>query len=531
MSVRALMKIFTASLIVVSTIGYLSMYFLSIQVSCFRAFDAAATSRPSLSESELEVIEVFNQIEAQVTKVTFRHFNHTTSPVNSLATIKDPKNEYCTGDQLIIRLDMFDHLGNRKEHGGDFLRARIYSPELRAGASGKIEDFNNGTYNVNFTLFWEGRVSVSLMLFYSSEGVSALWRARNEGYKYIRFTGTFKNLTRDVHTECGFHINTTKELCEYLDRRDGEFFYCVKPENVPCEAFIQLMSNNRDHSNLSDLEKELFHRSSIGAEIKKTFEMIHVSQCNRTTSIIEQKCKIGMKSPFPSGYFMQNVWKPSFCTLSSKPALDQINGCLKNKSVYLMGDSTLRQWMEYFGSILETLKSFDLHESAPHGSLLAVDMEKNLRIQWKKHGHPFVTVSRYTVKNHRYLPREIDLVSGDEHTALVITLGQHFRPFPITLFIRRAINVRKAVQRLLVRSPGTKVILKLENTRDKTRDVERFSDFHGYLQNQAMTLIFQDVNIGIIDAWDMTTAYGAYSVHPPKEVVANQVNMFLAYIC
>ncbi|XP_069470621.1 NXPE family member 1-like isoform X2 [Ambystoma mexicanum] len=474
---------------------------------------------------------MFNRMDAQVPKVTFRHFNRTTSSVNSLATIKDRKIDYCMGDQLIIRLDMFDHLGNQKKHGGDFLRARIFSPEIRAGASGKIEDFNNGTYNVNFTLFWEGSVKVSLLLFHSSEGVSALWRARNESYEYISFTGTFKNLTRDVHTECGFHINTTKELCEYLDQRDGEFFYCIKPENVLCEAFTHLMSKNRDHSNLSDLEKELFHRSSIGAEIKKTFETIHVSRCKRTSTIIEQKCKIGMKSPFPSGHFVQNVWKPSFCTLSSKPALDQINGCLKNKSVYLMGDSTLRQWIEYFGSIMKTLKFFDLHEGAPHGSLLALDIDTNLRIQWKRHGHPFVTMSFYNVKNHRYLSREIDLVSGDEHTALVITIGQHFRPFPITLFLRRAINVRKAVQRLLVRSPDTKVILKLENTREKNPDVERFSDFHGYMQNLAMTLIFQDMNVGVIDTWDMTTAYGEFTAHPPVEVVANQVNMFLTYIC
>ncbi|XP_069470013.1 NXPE family member 1-like [Ambystoma mexicanum] len=484
-----------------------------------------------MSETELEVLEMFNRIDAQVTKVTFNHFNHTTSPGNCLATITDPKNEYCMGDQIIVRLDMFDHLGNRKKHGGDFLRARIYSPELRAGASGRIEDFNNGTYNVNFTLFWEGSVKVSLMLFHSSEGASALWRARNENYQYIQFTGRFKNLTEYVHIECGFHINTTEHVCEYLDQRDGEFFYCMKPENVPCEAFIDLVAGFRQNTHLSDLEKELFHRSSIGAEIKKQFKIIQVSQCNRTTSHADQKCKIGMTSPLPSGYFLQNVWKPSFCTLPSTPILEQMNTCLQKKMIYLMGDSTVRQWFDYFANTMKTLKFFDLHEGRPHGTRLALDMDKNLGIQWKKHGHPFVTTNWYTVKNHQYMPREIDLVPGDEHTALVITFGLHFRFFPITLFLRRAINIRKAVQRLLVRSPDTKVILKLENTREKYPDVERFSDFHGYLHNKALSLIFQDMNVGIIDAWDMTTAYASYDVHPPIDVVANQVKMFLTYIC
>ncbi|XP_069081039.1 NXPE family member 4-like isoform X2 [Pleurodeles waltl] len=421
-------------------------------------FSLLHEARPSLTETELEVTEMFNKINNLVTRATFNHFNYTTSPGNSQATITNSQNKYCVGDHLTIQLDMFDYLGNRKDHGGDLLRARIYSPEIIAGASGNIKDFNNGSYLVNFTLFWEGKVKISLMLFHSSEGVSALWKARNKGYEYIRFTGTFNNVTQNVHTECGFHINTTKELCEYRDQRDGEYFFCIRPEHVPCEAFTHLMSNNRQHSQLTDLERELFRRSSIGTEIKKQFEIIHVSRCN-------------------------------------------------------------------------SLKFFDLHESGPHQSLMALDMDRNIKIQWKKHGHPFVTVSWYTVKNHAYLPREIDLVSGDEHTALVITLGQHFRPFPITVFIRRAINVRKAVQRLLIRSPDTKVIVKLENTRDKTPDVERFSDFHGYIQNLALTFIFQDMNVGIIDAWDMTTAYGAYSVHPPRDVIASQVNMFLTYVC
>lgn len=50
----------------------------------------------------------------------------------------------------------------QKPYGGDFLRARMSSPALQAGASGKVSDLNNGTYLVSFTLFREGQVSLSL---------------------------------------------------------------------------------------------------------------------------------------------------------------------------------------------------------------------------------------------------------------------------------------------------------------------------------------------------------------------------------
>lgn len=75
------------------------------------------------------------------------------------------------------------------------------------------------------------------------------------------------------------------------------------------------------------------------------------------------------------------------------------------------------------------------------------------------------------------------------------------------------------------------VVLKTENTRELNSDVERFSDFHGYTQYLALKDIFQDLNVGVIDAWDMTVAYGINNVHPPEDVVRSQINIFLNYIC
>ena len=62
-------------------------------------------------------------------------------------------------------------------------------------------------------------------------------------------------------------------------------------------------------------------------------------------------------------------------------------------------------------------------------------------------------------------------------------------------------------------------------------DMERFSDFHGYIQYLVLKDIFQDLNVGIIDAWDITIAYGTNNVHPPQSVVRNQINILLNFIC
>ncbi|XP_027961533.1 NXPE family member 4 [Eumetopias jubatus] len=176
-------------------------------------------------------------------------------------------------------------------------------------------------------------------------------------------------------------------------------------------------------------------------------------------------------------------------------------------------------------------KSVDLHESGKLQHQLAVDLDEKINIQWQKHGYPLVGSLSYSVKEIEYIARVIDRTGGGRNIIVVISLGQHFRPFPIDVFIRRTLNIHKAVQRLLLRSPDTMVIIKAENIREMHGDVERFSDFHGYVQYLAIKDIFQDLSVGIIDAWDITIAYGTNNVHPPHSVVRNQVSILLKYIC
>ncbi|XP_030076762.1 NXPE family member 1 isoform X2 [Microcaecilia unicolor] len=417
-----------------------------------------ATSQTRLMKTEKQVNEIFKRIDQLVPKLTFTHMDNTTSARTSKATVLNPKDKYCIGDLLIVRLDMYDYLGNRKKCGGDFLRARIYSPELQAAFSGRIEDLNNGSYLVHFTLSWEGRIRFSFLLFHPSEGVSALWRARNEGYNNVEFTGTFTNATYTATTQCNFNLRTDQEVCEYLETRDEDYFYCVKPLDLPCGSLTSLQSHNTDHSYLSALEKSLIARSNIGIEIPRPFPYIDVFLCG-------------------------------------------------------------------------TLKYFDLHRTGLESKLLAMDMDSNLLIQWKKHGHPYIAHKGYTVKDNVYVSREIDLLDGGKYTVIVISLGQHFRPFPIYMFVKRMLGIRKAIERLFMRSPDTKVIIKSENTREMTIDMERFSDFHGYIQYLVVKEIFHDLNIGVVDAWDISTAYASNNVHPHDDVVRSQVYMFLSYIC
>ncbi|XP_063284183.1 NXPE family member 2-like [Pelobates fuscus] len=492
--------------------------------------DSYGSNVSHISEKDFEINQVFETINNSITSVPFTHFNLTTSAKKSRATIFHYGQQYCNGDSLTVRVDMFNYLGQRKTYGGDFLTARIYSTDLGAAASGRVEDFNNGSYNIHFILSWEGNVKISIILYHPSEGVSALWRARNMGYKNIIFTGKFLYKSQEIETFCGFNLESQEDKCVYADKRDGEFFYCIKPPNVPCEALISMKSDNH-HSYLTKSEMAIFTRSNIGVTIPMDTGSIAVASCQRNITDVKPKCRIGMPMPYPSGYFLNNVWHSNFCNLSSYEPLSHIDECLTGKLIYLMGDSTLRQWIEYFQKHMKSLKFFNLPGHGLHKRYLALDIDRNIYIQWKKHGHPFVSTVGYTVKDCAYIAREIDELPGSPNTIIVITLGQHFRGFPVHLFIRRLLNVRRAIERIFLRSPETKVFLKVENSRDMNTDVERISDFHGYIQYLILKDIFKRHNVGVIDAWEMTIAFASYNLHPPETVIRNQINTFLSYLC
>ncbi|MEE6484606.1 hypothetical protein FKM82_013940 [Ascaphus truei] len=492
-------------------------------------------------EIDLRIEEIFSRVDQLVPKVILDDLNKATSAEDSKATIVNQKSKYCLGDQLLVRVVANDYMGNMKTYGGDYLRARIFSPDTNSSASGNITDFNNGTYLINFTLFWEGRVHISVLLMHPSEAVSALWRARNQGYANIKYTGNFTSATEYANSECGFQLDTEEDLCRFVDRRDQEAFYCIKPLHFPCEALTHMNSVNRNHSYLSELEQSLLNstihfvsfkhlicRSNIGVEVSKSFLPINVLSCGKKQVPSKERCKRGSYYPIPSGYFSHNLWNPIHCQMTIFNNNEQIKSFLKGKKVFLIGDSTVRQYMRHFAEAIKIVNYFNHTEDEMQSwqkTLLAINLDKFIFVQWKKHTFPFVSQTFYSIKEDAYIARQIDQIGGGENTIIILTMGQHFRPFPFRVFIKSAINVRHAIERLFYRSPRTKVIIKEENARDMDINMERFSDFHGHIQYMILRDIFSGLNVGFVDALDMTIAYASNVIHPPVAVLENLISL------
>lgn len=164
-------------------------------------------------------------------------------------------------------------------------------------------------------------------------------------------------------------------------------------------------------------------------------------------------------------------------------------------------------------------------------TLEALNMGKDLYVSYKRHGFPLEHDTFYYFKDDMYTSRQIDQRAGGKNTIFVITMGQHFRQFPLKLFIKRALNIRRALERLFLRSPDTKVIIKSENTRELFAPVERQGDFHGYTQYLVLREVFKDLNVGFVDAWDMTVASATATVHPPGITFDGILSLTFSFAC
>ncbi|KAJ8334738.1 hypothetical protein SKAU_G00403770 [Synaphobranchus kaupii] len=481
----------------------------------------------------MTVDEVILSLSWAASIPNFTSFKNSSSAQNSVVRLEQPKAQYCVGDTLNVLVEMLNYAGHPKAYGGDFILARIHSPKLQACASGDITDFLNGSYRVSFHLFWPGEVQVSVRLMHSSEAVKILQRGWMQDYSKAMHTGTFINGSKKETSQCGLRLNSDRALCEYRKKEDGEYYACYQPKTLPCNSLTITKSYIPPGPNLTKEEVQLLARENTGREIKNSFNPVAVVECTGAAHKPTENCVARMNYPFPGGYFYSNRWSSSFCQTGPFLSEVAITRCLKGKTLYLMGDSTMRQWIEHLERKLKGLRF--IKQQNHDLSLLAVDANNNITVRWVKHSHPWIATHSINIKGSVTIPEVLDSIAlggGQEDVVVVIGIGQHFRPYPPKVFIRRLRNVRRAILRLYARSPQTRVVIKLENNREVLVPMSMiYSDWYGYMQNLAQRKVFEDMEVALVDAWDMTVAANTFAVHPNEVVVSNELAVALSFFC
>ncbi|XP_042565505.1 NXPE family member 3-like [Clupea harengus] len=462
--------------------------------------------------------------------------NMSTSPNHSAFFINDLKGSYYVGEEIHVTIVAKDFTKTPKSYGGDLFQAKVYSDKLKASVFGEVLDHQNGTYSARFTLPWVGLASVAVRLIHSSEAVQALGRHRSTDSKRVFFHGYYvgndpQGVRVEEKVECsikweGVVLSSKKDCCcEYQDAHVGLTWQCLKPQILPCSARVY-HSMGGYRFNMTALEKVLFDRQHVNRWLKGDSRLIRVMASN-TTIGVRESCKPGLPTPIPSGFYMNDVWT-SFVCAARNFAKDDMTQCLKDKHIYMMGDSTTRQWFEYLILAVPTLKPMNLHSVYHVGPHMAVDVQNNIDLHFRSHGLPLRCVKAPVVSLH-YMSNEIDGLAGGSHTVVVLNMWAHFTNYPLSYFAYRVSLVRRAVVELLRRAPETKVIIKSANTGIK--DIFS-SDWFSLQLDRILREGFRGVGVYILDVWQMTSChYNSDYIHPAPVIIKNEIDILLSFIC
>ncbi|KAM4711717.1 NXPE family member 3-like [Anableps anableps] len=436
---------------------------------------------------------------------------------------------------------MYDFHGHPKTSGGDFLLARLHNPTIHAGVAGQVLDHRNGSYTALFSLLWEGSAQVEVILVHPSEGVTVLEKLTQEQPDRIYFHSLFHLGSVNKITTCNICLNASWRQCNYTDLNTGEPWFCYKPRNLNCDTRIS-HSKGGFRLNLQPMEEKLFES---GVNLKVSIPAsgpVHIQVLSKMDYIYGSDFNFPWDFPggirntvksCPSGYYYLGAWRSlDGTTVQQFNTSTEISKCLKNKMLHLYGDSTIRQWFEYLNKSLPDLKEFDLQSSNQTGPFLALDYKNNILLTFRSHGPP-IRFRDIPVSQLHYIANELDHVVGGTNTVVVIGIWSHFSSFPVEVYIRRLLNIRKAVVQLLTRAPDTLVIIRTANPKALTLyETLTNSDWYSLQRDKVLRAIFKRVQVKLVDAWEMTLAHHLpHSLHPQPPIVKNMIDVVLSYIC
>ncbi|KAI8491100.1 Neurexophilin [Branchiostoma belcheri] len=429
--------------------------------------------------------------------------------------------QYHRGDVLTVRMVARDKEGKPKMYGGDFLRARLISSDrsLQASSAGHVTDHCNGTYTVQFPLYWAGGVSIKIQLVHPSEAVKVLQRVREVPNKRV-FSCSFVYMYEPATTaaQCFSSANPglqSHQQCDFSKPEVNGTWICEKPGKLACSTISKCRwdpgkSRATTLGLVSGEEKKLFQRSPY-MSLKQNCQHLNVFQRVLGTRL--------------------HLWVCNVRVFSKK----DIQRCLANKTVYMQGDSTLRQWSERLQEIVPL--NYDKATMDSTALLGGDNSQWNISVRYRFHHFPVQGSVWCVFYDFRYVADELDATRGGPDTVIVVSLWAHFTAEPLELLRSRLYAIRAAIHRLKRRSPGTRVFVRTGTTREHSRGRLEFyllgSDWLAYQITEVIREMFRaDPDVVVLDTWDMSVCQpGRDYVHPDLTMVDSQLNRLFSHIC
>ncbi|XP_053376903.1 NXPE family member 4-like [Mercenaria mercenaria] len=476
-----------------------------------------------------------------------KDINQAASTQYSKVSLADhSKDTYAIGETIRAVVTLYNGYGKRKHSGGDQIRATIESNMFLASAPCVVTDNRDGTHVVFCEALWSGDSKINVSLAYTREVITRLYGRKLKTLSLFPIYGTYMkgNYTEDtlchpIHKNLLTLTNYT-EICDLTSQNSGMPFFCGRPsnENLLCED-LQLLIVDRNGSvkeSLTDCEKNLFQsvhhilESSLTVFVANRIEENYVSVIDKPSIPCSQyNVSLTWHSRRPTGFFYGGKWNLRNCLGTSQ---QRLMSCLRNRRLYLIGDSTVRQW---YTAIVDRFKCKIANKDfwkCPkcQRKSQCVNKDINFKTVWHQHGQPNVMKTGWYTNNTWYsTPYHIDNIPREERAIVLIHMYLHVNIYHSDVFKQRMQFIRKSIEKYLSRSKHSKVLIKAPHTQFENP----LGDFNGYVYSKILFDVFDGLHdkVVLLNNRDATQAQHEVLAHPRENIVNAMVDQMMSFVC
>lgn len=455
--------------------------------------------------------------------------------------------------RIVMHIETFSLKNISKQNGNDIIF--VFAKQIKGDGrvSGYVIDHKNGSYTGMIQVFWTGRTHVYIKLGSTIENTCLRIKALQK-YGNIVYT-----LKEPYGLRAGFVMNGTTELtpcntndfiygsfsvCNFTTLNGGMSWFCGSPtkDSLTCAElrFFSLGPFNRTVDIVSSNYK--IQRLGHGLFKKKlTTSVKSVSARNTSITCSEMNPTETWNSPSPTGYYLKKRWVLTSCRTSLKHTIASYRSCLRNKVLIMLGDSTVRQYVQFFLKSVLNLETkigrgltFGPNFTAYHGhntfvnyGITVIYRKQAMPLHFSGHNIPISNILSFSQILDSFATNNMPGSS----IILLLNYHTHFSAFPPERYRGRLEQLAKAIKRFLEKKPLAKVFFKGPSvciSNSKWWDTRISLLFEEILKE-----VFAEImdRVVYLNVWDIAVAHNVQDVHPQGNALMSQLQQFMSFIC
>jgi len=510
----------------------------------------------SLSPTLAHVTPTYEDLLCRCKKMDIREFRKTKSSslYSKIGKVTQDQSDMNT---IYVHIQTFDQQNKSKTVGGDLLHVIVTSDHVDGRVAGHVTDHGDGRYTGVVRLLWSDQIHIHVRIGSALENeclrILALDKFGNQVFTkekgfgvrgYYKGNGTVEQLTPCSTNAFIYGYNST---CNFTEMNDNMSWYCGKSRNthLQCTDIKGFQSGFFDVSAASQFEKlflptveYLEHTvrlaySSVQTQLNPITSNTSLEKCSRRSSVYSWREGFDQ----PSGYWFNKTWIFYNCSSSIRHDPATYRQCLKGKTLYFFGDSTVMQYAQYIVNKIMNLRNKGLadykgNEREYHKR--QVMSGQGINLLYFKHAMPF-HYRNFLLKVITSIPTELTRLSQsqipDKDLIVFVSYDVHFHAFPISAFKDRILKLVRAVKHLLSVKPKTKVFFKGPHFIHD--DIRWFDNRISLLYRDIIHDAFLDLASDVIylDTWWVTITHGNSDLHPGGNALIGQIQQLMTYLC